>query len=119
MSERSKELDSSSSNFGCVGSNPTECNFLLLFLSERTVTFFCECLQVAWSVAVCVFFLRGMFLRIPSLCFYVVRDLHTCTSSRSIVRTSSRSIVRTSPYEMYVLNLFEAARLELVDVQTK
>jgi hypothetical protein len=29
MPERSKGLDSSSSSFDCVGSNPTECNFFV------------------------------------------------------------------------------------------
>ena len=39
MPERSKGLDSSSSNFDCVGSNPTECTFFLPLFLE------CEDLQ--------------------------------------------------------------------------
>jgi hypothetical protein len=33
MPERSKGLDSSSSSFDCVGSNPTECIFCYIFVS--------------------------------------------------------------------------------------
>ena len=61
MSERSKELDSSSSNFGCVGSNPTECIFFASFSGTNCYFFLrvfascmecgCLCSFLAWHVS--------------------------------------------------------------------
>ena len=74
MSERSKELDSSSSIFVCVGSNPTECN-------ESGVLFIVgvwQCCYSAPDVGVGSYY---YYLSFPKLDNFVMGILQRCYES--------------------------------------